>query len=147
MVTIPFMCPETPFIKQNPVYLYMYDSFKKPYPFQPNIAVAVDDAIDKKLAALAEMTSQFLEFGPWFSDELDVVPKDPQEARKWIVDGFRIMYRDESAPLKPSLAPWYGPEAAANAQQVEAFEICEYGKQPSSEEIRKLFPFFPPVKP
>ncbi|MBI4627057.1 MAG: PIG-L family deacetylase, partial [Verrucomicrobia bacterium] len=25
----------------------------------------------------------------------------------------------------------------------EAFEICEYGRQPNEEEIRRLFPFFP----
>jgi hypothetical protein len=25
----------------------------------------------------------------------------------------------------------------------EAFEICEHGRQPGDEEIRRLFPFFP----
>jgi hypothetical protein len=25
----------------------------------------------------------------------------------------------------------------------EAFEICEYGRQPKAEEIKVLFPFFP----
>jgi len=24
----------------------------------------------------------------------------------------------------------------------EAFEICEYGRQPDHEELKKLFPFF-----
>jgi hypothetical protein len=28
-------------------------------------------------------------------------------------------------------------------QYAEAFEICEYGRQPNKEELRKLFPFFP----
>jgi len=36
----------------------------------------------------------------------------------------------------------YGAEATS-IQHVEAFEITEYGRQPSEEEIRKLFPFFP----
>src|SRR6266480_2927402 len=33
MVTVPFFCPETPALKDNPVFLYMSDNFKKPYPF------------------------------------------------------------------------------------------------------------------
>jgi len=32
---------------------------------------------------------------------------------------------------------------AAKVQYAEAFEICEYGRQPSESEIRELFPFFP----
>jgi hypothetical protein len=36
----------------------------------------------------------------------------------------------------------YGPEAR-RIQHAEAFEITEYGRKPSEEEIRKLFPFFP----
>ena len=32
---------------------------------------------------------------------------------------------------------------ADQIQHVEAFEITEYGHQPSEEEIRRLFPFFP----
>ena len=29
------------------------------------------------------------------------------------------------------------------AEYAQAFEVCEYGRQPSKEELRKLFPFFP----
>lgn len=36
----------------------------------------------------------------------------------------------------------YGRQAAG-VQHAEAFEIMEHGLQPSEEEIRKLFPFFP----
>ena len=32
---------------------------------------------------------------------------------------------------------------ASRIQHAEAFEITEYGRQPTEEEIRKLFPFFP----
>jgi hypothetical protein len=40
------------------------------------------------------------------------------------------------------LAKWYGEEAAKAVRCAEAFEICEYGRQPSPDELRKLFPFF-----
>ena len=41
------------------------------------------------------------------------------------------------------LAEWYGGDAARRIKYAEAFEICEYGRLPGKEEIRKLFPFFP----
>jgi hypothetical protein len=42
--------------------------------------------------------------------------------------------------MRKSLEKWYGPEKARNAVHAEAFEIAEYGRQPTDEEIRELFP-------
>jgi hypothetical protein len=35
----------------------------------------------------------------------------------------------------------YGPEKGAAVKFAEAFEICEYGRQPAEGEIHELFPF------
>ena len=35
-----------------------------------------------------------------------------------------------------------GSEQGGAIRYAEAFEVCEYGTQPSKEELRKLFPFF-----
>jgi hypothetical protein len=35
-----------------------------------------------------------------------------------------------------------GDEAAAQVKNAEAFEVCEYGEQPSKEDLARLFPFF-----
>src|SRR5213082_3858058 len=40
MVTVPFFCPDVPALNNNPVFLYYPDSFQKPNPFQPEIAVS-----------------------------------------------------------------------------------------------------------
>ena len=40
------------------------------------------------------------------------------------------------------LADWYGQDAATKVKHAEAFEICEYGRQPDKAELKKLFPFF-----
>jgi hypothetical protein len=45
--------------------------------------------------------------------------------------------------FRAKLAEWYGPEQAAKVKYAEAFEICEYGRQPDKAEIRRLFPFLP----
>ena len=44
------------------------------------------------------------------------------------------------------LAERYGSEKAKTVKYAEAFEICEYGRQPTETEVRKLFPFFPKKK-
>ena len=42
--------------------------------------------------------------------------------------------------FRTSLVKWYGEEKAKQVKYVEAFEICEYGAQPTEEDIRRLFP-------
>lgn len=49
MVTVPFFCPDTPHLTENPVFLYYQDRFEKPYPFRPDIAVATDDVFETKV--------------------------------------------------------------------------------------------------
>jgi hypothetical protein len=40
------------------------------------------------------------------------------------------------------LRRFYGAQADS-IRFAEAFQLCEYGRRPSADEIRKLFPFFP----
>src|SRR5262245_59512718 len=49
MVTVPFICPETAPMKNNPIFMYYTDRFMKPNPSQPDIAVSIDSVMDKKL--------------------------------------------------------------------------------------------------
>ena len=43
---------------------------------------------------------------------------------------------------REALVRWYGEQPGKSVKFAEVFEICEYGRQPSPAEIRKLFPFF-----
>jgi hypothetical protein len=43
---------------------------------------------------------------------------------------------------REKLAELYGREQASKVNYAEAFEVSEYGAQPSASELRKLFPFF-----
>src|SRR5215213_1647064 len=52
MVTVPYFCPDTPYLKKNPVFLYYEDRFTKPNRFSADIVVAIDEVIDKKLAVV-----------------------------------------------------------------------------------------------
>ena len=141
MVTVPFMCPDTPALQKNPVYLYVPDNFQKPYPFQPDVVVEIDDVMERKLDALSVITSQFAEWLPWHDGYLELVPKDPQQARQWIKDRLRARYAALTDGFRQALTKWYGPEEAQSVKFVEAFEICEYGARPGEKELRAIFPF------
>ncbi|MBS0209122.1 MAG: PIG-L family deacetylase [Planctomycetes bacterium] len=146
MVTVPFVCTDVPPLKKNPVFLYSSDGFKKPYPFQADIAVSVDDVFDLKLTAIHEMPSQHYEGGASGSEEYvrNVPPASDEAARKdWLRDRWTQRQSGEANRYRDALNRWYGPEKGGAVKYAEAFEICEYGRQPSTAEIKTLFPFFP----
>jgi LmbE family N-acetylglucosaminyl deacetylase len=146
MVTVPFMCPDVPALKKNPVFLYSSDGFKKPYPFTADIAVSVDDVFDLKLTAIHEMPSQHYEGGANGSEEhvAKVPPQSDEAGRKeWLRRRWTARQSGEADRYRAALVKWYGVEKGAAMKYAEAFEICEYGRQPSTDEIKTLFPFFP----
>ena len=145
MVTVPFICPDTPVLKKNPVFLFSSDRFQKPYPFEADIAVSIDDVFDQKLDAIHELTSQIYEGGASGSEEyVRRIPPASDDAgrRAWLKDLWTERQGNEATRARASLAQWYGEERGRQMKYAEVFEICEYGRQPSPDEIRKLFPFF-----
>jgi LmbE family N-acetylglucosaminyl deacetylase len=137
MVVVPNICPDTPPLERNPVFLYFQDGFQRPNPFRPDIAVDIDDVFDKKISGLDAHVSQFYEWLPWVSRRLPQVPKDPAERKKWLAGrrAGRI-----SPAIRAALEKWYGPEKAKSVRHAEVFEVCEYGRRPSDAQIRQLFP-------
>jgi N-acetylglucosamine malate deacetylase 1 len=145
MVTVPFFCPDIPYLERNPVFMFLYDSFQKPNPFSADVVVDIDDVVEKKLLTMETLESQFFEGGANGSARL--IPDDPQGAvarKQEVRNNFQRRFANVANQYRPELAAWYGKEAAAGVQHAEAFELCEYGRQPSREELRTLFPFFPP---
>lgn len=144
MVAVPFFVPDTKPLKKNPVFMYYPDRFKKPYAFEPDIAISLDDVFDKKVDAVDALVSQVYEGGALGSEETLIQRKahDPVARKEilrqsWSRRNGRIadLYRD-------SLIEWYGQEAGKAIKHAEAYQVCEYGRQPSKAELKKLFPFF-----
>ncbi len=136
LVMVPNFCPDTPALRRNPVFLYLQDGFKKPYPFQPDIAVDIDSAWETKLAAMAAHVSQFGEWLPWVDGYSHTLSKDPLEASRQAVARYT---HPIDQGVRDALRRSYG-DHADSVTHAEAFEICEYGRRPSMEEIPVLFP-------
>ena len=146
MVSVPFFCPDTPPLKKNPVFLYSSDRFQKPYPFEADIAVSLDDVFEKKVDALLALESQTFEGGALGSEEETAKAppaSQPELRRAWLRERWDRRQSGEANQYRSALLKWYGDEKGAAVKYAEAFEICEYGSQPSDAEIRRLFPFLP----
>src|SRR5690625_5671202 len=52
----------------------------------------------------------------------------------------RWINREMSDEQRSGLEKWYGAERAAEFRYAESFEIAEYGRYPTEEEIRMIFP-------
>lgn len=142
MVTVPHFCPGVNALRKNPVFLFMMDPFKKPLPFQPDVAVDVTDVMDVKWAMIDAMQSQMYEWLPWLDGTLESVPKDKAGRTEWLRKTWEPFFLAPSEMARAAIEKWYGPQRVKTARYIEPFEICEYGHQPSEEEIRVLFPFF-----
>lgn len=146
MVTVPHFCPDTPHLPRNPVFLYMSDSFQKPNPFEPTIVYSIDPVFEQKFQAIWQIESQIESL--WAKGNFEgIVPvpkegpereKRQAEVRNWLAKrnaSIADKYRDKLIQL-------YGEEKGKAIKYAEAFELCEYGHQPTLNELKQLFPFF-----
>jgi LmbE family N-acetylglucosaminyl deacetylase len=142
MVGVPLMVPDGEPLRKAPVFLYMADRFKKPAPFTPDIVVDITPVIQQKLNAICANESQVFEWLPWIDGYEASLPGSEEGKRKFIGDLYLMELR-EVINFKEAALGWYSPGQVENSEYFEAFEICEYGKIPTREEIKKLFPMLP----
>ncbi|OGF99546.1 MAG: GlcNAc-PI de-N-acetylase [Candidatus Glassbacteria bacterium GWA2_58_10] len=140
MVAVPNVCPDTPRLEHNPIFMYFYDHFQKPLPFTADVAVDVDPVIDKKWQAIASMECQMFEWIPWLDGKLAQVPADKAARLEWLksdLGGWLMGWTDS---CRKTLVERYGAEHGGKVKFGEGFEVCEYGRRPGREELWKIFP-------
>ncbi|WP_165234714.1 PIG-L deacetylase family protein [Aquisphaera insulae] len=141
MVTVPSFCPDTPALRKNPVFLYAEDGFKRPNPFTPDVVVPIDSVADMKIDAFDAIESQFYEWEPWLGGYTDQVPKDKAERKRWLATTNLPVFARTADRFRPKLIEELGEEKGKAVKYAEAFEVCEYGTQPTKDELRRIFPF------
>jgi len=142
MVGVPFFTPDVPPLRRNPVFLYASDRFQRPNPFRADVAVAIDDVIEPTLDALLVMESQIHEGGA--DGHPGLYPDDEagrQRRRDEVRKNLAGRYAGAANTYRDALAKFYGAERAKTVRYAQAFEICEYGRQPSQADLKQMFPF------
>jgi hypothetical protein len=139
---VPFFCPDIPILTRNPVYLYTSDRFQKPNPFTADVAVSIDEVIEPTLDALLVMESQIHEGGA--NGNAGLFPADEagrKRRRDEVRTGLARRYSGYANSYRDALVKAYGEARGKQVRYAQAFEICEYGRRPSAEELKQLFPF------
>jgi LmbE family N-acetylglucosaminyl deacetylase len=140
LVTARRYLPDLPALERMPVFLFTSDKFTAPRPFQPDIAVALDDAFDQKMDGLHEIASQVYERDRGKT----VAPPAPDDAarRFWSKRRWAGIQSREADTYRELLVELYGEEKGKAVNYAESFEVSEYGRQPSLDDLKRLFPFF-----
>lgn len=139
LVTVPLICPGTPALRRNPVFGYLFDPFLKPAPFRVDVAVNVDSVMPKKWAMLDAHESQLYEWLPYIEGFTEPVPQNHALRLDWLKRNWTLHLQRPLAQAKAKLSETYGA-SAAEIQFAEVFEVSEFGRQPTPDELRTLFP-------
>lgn len=120
-----------------PVCLYVRDYFTAEFSYIADIAVPVDHVWETKLRACACHESQVCDAIPHEMGILEVVRADPERRQKFIYDNTYAFTR-KTPSIKPALQKWFGQARAEAVKYVEAFEIAEFGRQATDQEVVQL---------
>lgn len=137
LVLVPNVCPGIEPLRTNPVYLYMQDHFERPYAFQPSVAVDIGGVWKQKLRGLDAHVSQFYEWLPWISGELESVPPGADAREEWLAERWGQFPQTQNVLV--SFRRRYA-EKGDGEIYAEAFELCEYGHQLAEADLWRLFP-------
>ncbi|MCC5904619.1 MAG: PIG-L family deacetylase [Balneolaceae bacterium] len=142
LVEAKFFTPDTPPLPRSPVVLYYYDGFDRPLPFEPDIVVDIDEVQHLKRAALEAMPSQFSDEHSWMWGRADEVPEDEAERLRIGVDYLTARDLNIAELYRSKLIELYGEERGGNVKHAEAFQLSEFGRQVSVDDLKLLFPTF-----
>jgi len=141
LVNVPKILPAIPAIKQSPLFLYTRGRYVNPQKPQPDIIIDITPVVREKAYIIDAYESQIYEWLPWINQSKDIIPST-QEGRidyilqKYVLERGKIRNEDRAI-----IERWYGNKAK-DVITIEAFEICEFGRNVDEQDIRELFPLF-----
>jgi LmbE family N-acetylglucosaminyl deacetylase len=147
LITVPAVCPEMPHLPRSPVILYFSDAFTKPCRFEPHIVVDIGDELERVIGMLHCHASQFYEWLPYNSGQLDQVPRGEEDRRRWLAERMRRRIEPLADRYRERVVETYGSERGHEIRYIEAFEVSEYGAPLDAAAWARLFPFLPADRP
>ena len=142
VVAAPFFAPYTPPTKGNPIYLFYSDGFKKPYPFDPIIAIGIDDVAQKKWDCISALPSQFGDADSWQARYGRNVPADEAGRKAFLLDIVKQRNANEANQYRDLLIKLYGEQKGRSIKYAETFELNQYGAGATADDLKKMFPTF-----
>ena len=140
MVRVPSVVSDVPNLPHDPVVASMWDQFTRPQPFACDVVVPVDDVFDVAVDALDCHVSQVYEWIPHTMDMEARVPTDERARREWLKQFVGRRPAGIAKRCREQLKAMLGDARGNEVRYAEAYEVSEYARKPTSEEIAELFP-------
>ncbi len=142
LVVAPFFVPDSPPTARNPIYMYYSDNFQDPKPFTPTMVVDIGAAADKKWKCVSAMPSQFGDRDSWQARTGANIPTADKEREAYLLEGVKRRGIGVANQYRARLVELYGKERGEKVQYAEAFQLGQYGRQASVDDLKKMFPTF-----
>jgi LmbE family N-acetylglucosaminyl deacetylase len=142
VVAAPYFAPYTPPTKGNPIFLFYSDPFKHPYPFDPILAVGIDEVAQKKWDCISALPSQFGDADSWQARYGRDVPADEAGRKAYLLDIVKQRNADVANQYRDLLVKLYGEQKGRAIKYAEAFELNQYGSGATADDLKKMFPTF-----
>jgi LmbE family N-acetylglucosaminyl deacetylase len=142
VVAAPFFAPYTPPTRGNPIFLFYSDAFLKPYPFDPILAVGIDESAQKKWDCISALPSQFGDLDSWQARYNKNVPADEAGRKAFLLNLVKQRSADVANQYRDLLVKLYGDQKGRAVKYAEAFELNQYGGPATADDLKKIFPTF-----
>ena len=142
VVAAPYFAPYTPPTKGNPIYLFYSDPFKHPYPFDPILAIGIDDVAQKKWDCISALPSQFGDADSWQARYGRNVPSDEAGRKAYLLDIVKQRNANEANQYRDLLVKLYGEQKGRAIKYAETFELNQYGANATVDQLKGMFPTF-----
>ena len=140
VVVAPFFVPDTTPTPRNPLFFYYSDGFEHPARFVPTMVVDIDAAAEKKWQCISAMPSQFGDKDSWQGRTRPDVPQSDAERPAYLLNLAKQRSAAVADQYRDRLVAIYGEQRGRKVKYAEAFQLGQYGRQASNEELKSLFP-------
>jgi len=86
------------------------------------------------------MPSQFGDKDSWQGRTLPNVPEGDREREAYLLDIVKKRNEDVANQYRDRLVALYGQAAGQKVKYAEAFQLTQYGRQASADEVKRMFP-------
>jgi N-acetylglucosamine malate deacetylase 1 len=142
LVTVPRVLPEVAPLFRDPVVASMVDLFTRPQSLRADVVRDAGPHFETIVRMLAAHESQVFEWLAYEDGQLADVPpaSDPEGRLAWLGTWVDDKLAPRANVFRDALIATYGDEQGRAIRYCEAYEISEYARQPTPEEVASLFP-------
>ena len=102
--------------------------------------VGIDEVADKKWRCISAMPSQFGDKDSWQARTRPDVPAEDGAREAKLLDLVKKRNEDVANKYRDRLVALYGEERGRKIKYAEAFQLGQYGRQVTIDQLKQLFP-------